>query len=134
MKKQKSAQLSNKQTSFKKLIFLTFLLSFTWLSIFPVKAEIQQYRWVGDVPIINGWVIEKELGFAFDSPNGRIVMIFASTDLSQQEIMSFYSVALAQLGWEGAGGVWFRGPEKLLINKVITAHGLLWRLMLQPRS
>ena len=45
----------------------------------PAKAETQQHRWAGDVPIMQGWKIEPELGFAFDSPNGRIVMIFAST-------------------------------------------------------
>ncbi|MDB0015943.1 hypothetical protein N9E28_00130 [Alphaproteobacteria bacterium] len=99
----------------------------------PAKAEMQQHRWVGDVPIMQSWQIEPELGFAFDSPNGRIVMIFASTSADEDDIMAFYGQALAQLGWTGGAGNWVRDREKLVIGKVQTARGALWRLMLQPR-
>ena len=99
----------------------------------PAKAETQQHRWAGDVPIMQSWQIEPELGFAFDSPNGRIVMIFASTSADEDDIMAFYGQTLAQLGWTGGAGNWIRGAEKLVIGKVQTARGALWRLMLQPR-
>ena len=99
----------------------------------PAKAEMQQHRWAGDVPIMEGWQIEPELGFAFDSPNGRIVMIFASTAADEDDIMAFYGQTLAQLGWTGGAGNWVRDAEKLVIGKVQTARGALWRLMLQPR-
>ena len=99
----------------------------------PAKAEMQQHRWVGDVPIMQSWQIEPELGFAFDSPNGRIVMIFASTSADEDDIMAFYGQTLAQLGWSGGAGNWVRDGEKLVIGKVQTARGALWRLMLQPR-
>ena len=99
----------------------------------PAKAETQQHRWAGDVPIMQGWQIEPELGFAFDSPNGRIVMIFASTSADEDDIMAFYGQTLAQLGWTGGAGNWVRDTEKLVIGKVQTARGALWRLMLQPR-
>ena len=99
----------------------------------PAKAETQQHRWAGDVPIMQGWQIEPELGFAFDSPNGRIVMIFASTAADEDDIMAFYGQTLAQLGWAGGAGNWVRDAEKLVIGKVQTARGALWRLMLQPR-
>jgi hypothetical protein len=99
----------------------------------PAKAETQQHRWAGDVPIMQGWKIEPELGFAFDSPNGRIVMIFASTSADEDDIMAFYGQALAQLGWTGGTGNWVRDAEKLVIGKVQTARGALWRLMLQPQ-
>ena len=99
----------------------------------PAKAETQQHRWAGDVPIMQGWQIEPELGFAFDSPNGRIVMIFALTSADEDDIMAFYSQTLAQLGWTGGAGNWVRDVEKLVIGKVQTARGALWRLMLQPR-
>jgi hypothetical protein len=99
----------------------------------PAKAETQQHRWAGDVPIMQSWQIEPELGFAFDSPNGRIVMIFASTSADEDDIMAFYGQTLAQLGWTGGAGNWVRGTEKLVIGKVRTARGGLWRLMLQPR-
>ena len=32
----------------------------------PAKAETQQHRWAADVPIMQSWQIEPELGFAFD--------------------------------------------------------------------
>jgi len=99
----------------------------------PAKAETQQHRWAGDVPIMQSWQIEPELGFAFDSPNGRIVMIFASTSADEDAIMAFYGQTLAQLGWTGVAGNWVRDAEKLVIGKVQTARGGLWRLMLQPR-
>ena len=99
----------------------------------PAKAETPQHRWAGDVPIMQSWQIEPELGFAFDSPNGRIVMIFASTSADEDNIMTFYGQTLAQLGWTGGAGNWVRDTEKLVIGKVQTARGALWRLMLQPR-
>ena len=99
----------------------------------PGQAETQQHRWAGDVPIMQGWQIEPELGFAFDSPNGRIVMIFASTEADEDDIMEFYDQTLLQLGWTGGAGDWVRDAEKLVISKVQTARGALWRLMLQPR-
>ena len=99
----------------------------------PAKAETQQHRWAGDVPIMQGWKIEPELGFAFDSPHGRNVMIFASTSADEDDIMAFYGQSLAQLGWTGGAGNWVRDAEKLVIGKVQTARGALWRLMLLPR-
>ena len=114
-------------------IVLMMLIGGQFLIGQPAKAEMQQHRWAGDVPIMEGWQIEPELGFAFDSPNGRIVMIFASTSTDEDDVMAFYGQTLAQLGWIGGTGNWFRDAEKLVIGKVQTARGALWRLMLQPR-
>ena len=97
------------------------------------SADTIQHRWAGDVPIMNGLSIEPELGFAFDSPDGRIVMIFASSTVPASKIMGFYGSTLAQLGWDGDNGRWTRGEEKLVIGAVETARGPLWRLMLQPK-
>ena len=96
-------------------------------------ADTLQHRWVGDVPIMNGLSVEPELGFSFDSPNGRIVMIFASTAVPASNIMTFYGSTLVQLGWGGGNGNWVRGDEKLAIGVVQTARGPLWRIMLQPK-
>ena len=96
------------------------------------SAQSQQHGWVGDVPIMPKLSVEPALGFAFDSPNGRIVMIFASSDASKSEIMLFYNKSLAAIGWSGSNGVWRRGTETLVISEVSTAAGTLWRLMLRP--
>ena len=129
---------SHKKTSALTRSFVTALMMLTliggqFLIGQPAKAETQQHLWAGDVPIMQGWKIEPELGFAFDSPNGRIVMIFASTSADEDDIMAFYGQTLAQLGWTGGAGNWVRDTEKLVIGKVQTARGALWRLMLQPR-
>ena len=66
-----------------------------------VIADTIQHRWAGDVPIMNGLSVEPELGFAFDSPNGRIVMIFASSTANEADILGFYNESLAAIGWVG---------------------------------
>ena len=95
-------------------------------------ADTIQHRWAGDIPIMTGLSIEPERGFAFDSPDGRIVMIFASSTVPSSKIMEFYGLTLVQLGWGGGNGNWVRGGEKLVIGAVQTARGPLWRIMLQP--
>ena len=115
------------------MLLMLMLMDGQFLIGQPAKAETQQHRWAGDVPIMQSWQIEPELGFAFDSPNGRIVMIFASTLADEEDTMAFYGRTLAQLGWTGGAGNWVRDAEKLMIGKVQTARGTLWRLMLQPR-
>ena len=62
---------------FAKALMMMMLIGGQLLVGQLAKAETQQHRWVGDVPIMQGWQIEPELGFAFDSPDGRIVMILS---------------------------------------------------------
>ena len=96
-------------------------------------AESQQHGWVGDVPIMPALSVEPALGFAFDSPNGRIVMVFASSAAAAPDIMRFYNESLLAIGWVGGDGSWRRGSEALLISEVTTAAGRLWRLMVRPQ-
>ena len=96
------------------------------------QAESQQTGWVGDLPIMEGMVIEPELGFAFDSPGGRIVLVFAASAEKEGGILSFYNSALASLGWVGGDGSWQRGEESLTLAQVDTSVGRLWRIRLSP--
>ena len=96
-------------------------------------AESQQHTWVGDLPIMPALSVEPALGFAFDSPNGRIVMIFASSAAAAPDIVQFYNESLPAIGWTGGDGSWRRGSEALLISEVTTAAGRLWRLMVRPQ-
>jgi len=95
-------------------------------------AESQQTGWVGDLPIMDGMVIEPELGFAFDSPGGRIVLVFAASGAGEGGVLSFYNSALASLGWVGGDGSWQRGEENLTLAQVDTSVGRLWRIRLSP--
>ena len=116
----------------KRVCVFMLLMSGMACSVKLANADTLQHRWAGDVPIMNGLSIEPELGFAFDSPDGRIVMIFASSTVPASQIMAFYGSTLAQLGWGGGNGNWTRGNEKLVIGAVETARGPLWRIMIQP--
>ncbi|MGC6453228.1 MAG: hypothetical protein ACON31_04915 [Candidatus Puniceispirillaceae bacterium] len=98
----------------------------------PAAAQSLQTRWVGDLPIMEGMVIEPELGFAFDSPGGRIVLVFAATGEGAANVLSYYNAALASLGWAGADGSWSRGEESLTLAQVDTSVGRLWRIRLSP--
>ena len=108
------------------------IVAFGNLSPSQATAQSQQHSWVGDFPIMADLSVEPALGFAFDSPNGRIVMIFASSTANATDIMGFYNESLAAIGWVGGDGEWRRGLETLEISEVSTAAGRLWRLMVRP--
>ena len=95
-------------------------------------AETPQQGWVGDLPIMQGMAIESQLGFAFDSPEGRIVQVFATGPSENAPVISYYNAALAGLGWAGADGRWQRDGEVLVISQVEMASGRLWRIRLSP--
>ena len=115
------------------LVVLAGFAMVAFASLTPAKAaQSQQHSWVGDVPIMADLSVEPALGFAFDSPNGRIVMIFASSTAKAADIMGFYNDSLPAIGWVGGDGTWRRGPETLVISEVSTAAGQLWRLMVRP--
>ena len=122
--------------AYRSLTIYLFLAGFAFMassnSLPSQAAQSQQHSWVGDVPIMADLSVEPALGFAFDSPNGRIVMIFASSTANAADILEFYNESLAAIGWVGGDGEWRRGPEMLLISEVSTAAGLLWRLMVMP--
>ena len=102
------------------------------LASLPLQADTPQQGWVGDLPIMSGMNIEPELGFAFDSPGGRIVLVFAAAEDSPDAILAYYDAALASLGWQGGGGSWNRGGESLTLAQVDTSVGRLWRIRLSP--
>ena len=110
-----------------RTLFALFLLAMA-----PAHADTPQQQWVGDLPIMEGMTIERELGFAFDSPSGRIVLVFAAATDSESAILAYYDAALASLGWQGGGGNWNRGSESLTLGQVDTSVGRLWRIRLSP--
>jgi len=97
------------------------------------RADSLQQQWVGDLPIMAEMTIEPELGFAFDSPGGRIVLVFASSPADPDGVMTYYNDALSSLGWVGSDGSWERGRELLDLAQVDTSTGRLWRIRLSPR-
>jgi hypothetical protein len=129
--------MARQSTAYRLLAIFLFLVTFVVVAFgnmlpSPAAAQSQQHSWVGDVPITADLAVEPALGFAFDSPNGRIVMIFASSTANATDILGFYNESLAAIGWVGGDGEWRRGPETLIISEVSTAAGRLWRLVVRP--
>ena len=128
--------VARQSNAYRLLIIYIFLNSFAVtasVNSLPIQAaESQQHSWVGDVPIMADLYVEPALGFAFDSPNGRIVMIFASSEANAADILRFYNASLVAIGWVGGDGEWRKGSETLLISEVSTSVGQLWRLMVRP--
>ena len=128
--------MARQSMAYRLLIVFMFFASFALVAFGNLSpnyaAQSQQHSWVGDVPIMADLSVEPALGFAFDTPNGRIVMIFASSSANAADILGFYNESLATIGWVGGDGEWRRGPETLVISEVSTSAGRLWRLMLRP--
>lgn len=115
------------------LVFAVTLFATIFLAGADARAESPQQQWVGDLPIMAGMTIEPELGFAFDSPGGRIVLVFVSSSAGSDGVLAYYNDALASLGWAGANGNWERDDESLSLAQVDTSVGRLWRIRLSPR-
>lgn len=95
--------------------------------------EAPQVQWVGDLPINPMLKIEPGLGFAFDSPEGRVVMVFLSGNTTAADMQAYYSQALTPLGWIETGEMrWLREGEALRINETTAAGTRLWKITLRP--
>ena len=125
-----TVRLSSRRLKIRSAALLVAILG---VFVAPANAETMQQGWVGDLPIMHGMRIEPELGFAFDSPGGRIVLVFAATTSDRQDVLAYYNGALMSLGWSGGDGNWVRGDESLGLAQVDTSVGRLWRIRLSPR-
>ena len=95
--------------------------------------EAPQVQWVGDLPINPVLKIEPGLGFAFDSPEGRVVMVFLSGNTTAADMQAYYRQALTPLGWIETGEMrWLREGEALRINETTAAGTRLWKITLRP--
>ena len=112
-------------------LILCFVL---WLGVAQVaSAETLQQKWIGDVPIMAGLEVEAGLGFAFDSADGRIVMIYTSGAVAPSVVAAYYAQALPPLGWEAISPlIWRRDQERLTIARVETAPLALWKIAITP--
>ena len=100
----------------------------------PVVAETVQQRWIGDVPIMDSMTIEADLGFAFDSPDGRIVVIYVSGKPDSSELQGYYDMALIPLGWKTVSDLaWQRESERLVISSAQIGNAKLWKIAIMPQ-
>lgn len=117
------------------LIVLAGLIVVTCLQTAKAQQSgsvASEERWLADIPLEDSLVVATELGFSFDSPSGRIIVLFATTDAPASAIRGYYRSVLPPLGWQGSGNLFRRGQEEVMIKQV-KVNGLgLWRIALQP--
>ncbi len=94
----------------------------------------QTDRWVGDIPILSGLSVVSDLSFSFDSPSGRILVIYAQPEIAEMDVVTSYGSALNALGWTDNKTYFSRANEELKIEKVSIADLSLWRFSLTPRA
>ncbi len=95
--------------------FLIFIIL-----IFAFVGTLQSARYINgieDIPIFKNMVYVEDSLVLFDKTEGRYVSSEIIGDYNQQEIMTFYSSILPNLGWENISPSLFkRGNEKLEIK------------------
>ena len=89
-------------------------------------------RWIADIPIEKSLAIASELGFSFDSPSGRIIVVFATSEQSKDIIWSYYRKTLPSLGWIASGDIFQRASEEISVRQVSINEVELWQISLQP--
>jgi hypothetical protein len=113
-------------------VFMLMAMSMVTVGVFA-QTSSPQAKWVGDLPIMPSLSIEAGLGFAFDSPEGRIVIIYLSGAARADEVAAYYDIALDPLGWtNNGGGSWTREGESLTIAKTTAGTAELWKLKISP--
>jgi hypothetical protein len=80
---------------------------------------------VEDLPLMPGLTELSGSGYAFGSSNGRIVEAYATGDVSQQQVLDFYSTTLPQLGWEAATSHSYRRQGERLAIEFVKGTGPL---------
>ena len=95
-------------------------------------GKTAQQRWIGDVPIMDSMTIESDLGFAFDSPDGRIVVIYVG-DVQSIPPAGLQDMALIPLGWAMLAELeWKRESERLVITPAKVGDANLWKIAIMP--
>jgi hypothetical protein len=67
-----------------------------------------------DVPLMAGLTPAGGNDVAFDSPQGRIVIVNAAGAVERQAVEAFYAASLGELGWDRIGDTAFRREGELL--------------------
>ena len=94
----------------------------------------ERTAWFSDVPVNEGVIVDAQLSFAFDSPSGRILVLYFKTDSVDLVLLSSYQGTLAALGWTERDGQFVKGDELLRLEKIDVEGKPLWRLTIFPKS
>ncbi len=88
---------------------------------------------LGDVPLAPGLSVVPGSGVMFDTPQGRIVEVYATGAARATQVRTFYRETLPQLGWQPTGHNGFqREGERLTLNYSRVGRDLTVHYALAP--
>jgi hypothetical protein len=95
------------------------LLALLWLAaVVPpwaaARAQVAYVAGLEDVPLMAGLTPAGGNDVAFDSPQGRIVIVNTQGALERPAVVAFYAASLSELGWDRIGDTAFRREGELL--------------------
>lgn len=89
-------------------------------------------QWISDVPLMPSFQLEAESSLSFDSPAGRVLVLFGKSQGSESDLAGFYSASLGALGWSGDWPSFTRSGEELSFEKSGDGLPQRWKLTLRP--
>ncbi len=78
------------------------------------RAQVAYVAGLEDVPLMAGLTPIGGNDVAFDSPQGRIVIVNTQGALERPSVVAFYAASLNELGWDRIGDTAFRREGELL--------------------
>ena len=98
------------------------------------QSSAEKTGWFSDIPVLAETEVNAELSFAFDSPSGRILVLFLETEADDDTISSAYKETLSAIGWAEDAGRFLKQGEQLRLEKINIQNQMVWRLTLLPAS
>ena len=98
------------------------------------QSASEKTGWFSDIPVIAETTVNPELSFAFDSPSGRILVLFLETEAADDAISAAYRKTLAAIGWVEQAGRFMKQDEQLRLEKITVQNQMVWRLTLLPAT
>jgi hypothetical protein len=95
------------------------ILALAWLAaVVPpfgaARAQVAYVAGLEDVPLMAGLTPAGGNDVAFDSPQGRIVIVNTQGPVERPAVEAFYAASLSELGWDRIGDTAFRREGELL--------------------
>ncbi len=83
----------------RRYIFILIILSGITIGLKNLYAASEFIPGIDGLPLMEGLVLIPEQQVFFETSNGRIVEVLASSGNSPRDIMLYYTETLKQLGW-----------------------------------
>ena len=92
----------------------------------------QNGQWVSDLPLMSSFQLEADTSLSFDSPAGRVLVLFGTSAQTESELAGFYTASLSALGWSGSWPSFTRAAEELSFEKSGETLPQRWKMTLRP--